>query len=111
MRINSNLVKYLAASASPVARAETDFGILRAKEPVEFVSDIYGIGLMLIGGVALLAIVYGGYVILSSQGDPSKIRDGKAYIFYALIGLFMAFAGMAVYQIIGGDVLKIPGFR
>lgn len=103
-------LKFLAASASPVSQVGTDFGIIRAKEPVEFVSDIYGIGLMLIGGVALLSIVYGGYVILSSQGDPGKIRDGKAYIFYALIGLFMAFAGMVVYQIIGGDVLRIPGF-
>lgn len=98
-------------SPCPVDKVCTDFGEVSTASPLEFVSNIYGIGLGLIGGIALLAIIYGGYLILSSQGEPRKIQDGKQYIFYAIIGMFMAFAGFAIYGIIGGDVLKIPGFK
>lgn len=100
-----------AANPSPASKIATDLGDVGTASPLEFVSNIYGIGLGLIGGVALLAIIYGGYLILSSQGEPRKIQDGKQYIFYAIIGMFMAFAGFAIYGVIGGDVLKIPGFK
>lgn len=98
-----------AASPSPGA-ITTDLGEVSTSSPLEFVSSIYGMGLGLIGGVALLAIMYGGFLILTSQGEPRKIQDGKQYIFYAIVGLFMAFAGFAIYGVIGGNVLKIPGF-
>jgi hypothetical protein len=97
-------------SVCPSGQICTDLGDVSTASPLEFVSNIYGIGLGLIGGVALLAIIYGGYLILSSQGEPRKIQDGKQYIFYAIIGMFMAFAGFAIYGVIGGSVLKIPGF-
>lgn len=99
-----------AVTPSPSSTVKTDLGDVSSASPLEFVSNIYGIGLGLIGGVALLAIIYGGYLILSSQGEPRKIQDGKQYIFYAIVGMFMAFAGFAIYGVIGGNVLKIPGF-
>lgn len=106
-------VMAVSASPSPCPSGKvcTDLGEVSTQSPFEFVSNIYGMGLGLIGGIALLAIIYGGYLILSSQGEPRKIQDGKQYIFYAIVGMFMAFAGFAIYGIIGGDVLKIPGFK
>lgn len=90
----------------------TDFGCVKIdqKDPNSFFSWAYGVGLGLIGAVGLMALVYGGFMILGSQGNPEKINIGKAYIFYAIIGMVMAFSGYLIYQAIGGRVLQIPGF-
>jgi glucose uptake protein GlcU len=75
-----------------------------------FVSKFYGIGLGLIGGVAILFIIYGGYILMTSQGRPDKISNGKSYITYAIIGLLLAIFGYIFIQVIAIDILHIPGF-
>jgi len=87
----------------------TELGCI-PNDPVGFVAKFYGIGLGLIGGVAVLFIIYGGYIILSSRGDPQNLNKGKSYITYAIIGLLLAIFGFVFVQIIAVDVLKIPGF-
>ncbi len=76
--------------------------------PGGFTTALYGIGLGLIGSVSLLYIVYGGYLILTSQGNPEQLNKGKSYILYAIIGVVVAVAGFAMYQIIAVDILKAP---
>ncbi len=80
-------------------------------EPGGFVSSVYSYGLMLIGGVALIFIVYGGYLIMSSQGEPEKIKLGKSYIISSIAGLLLALGGFVFYQTIAQNILKIPGFE
>ena len=88
---------------------DTDLGKIPCS-PTGFATSLYGIGLSFIGVVALLFIVYGGFLILTSQGDAYQIRRGKAYITYSIIGVVLAIAGYALYQILAIDVIKIPGF-
>ncbi len=87
----------------------TDLGCI-PNDPVGFVAKFYGIGLGLIGGVAVLFIIYGGYIILSSQGNPQNLNRGKSYIMYAIIGLLLAIFGFVFIQVIAVNILKIPGF-
>jgi glucose uptake protein GlcU len=75
-----------------------------------FVSKFYGIGIGLIGGVALIFIIYGAYILITSQGNPDKLRDGKSYIVYAIIGLVLAIFGYIFVQVIAVDILHLPGF-
>lgn len=97
-------MKVFAADCVP-----TDLGCLPA-DPTGFTTKVYEIGLGLVGVVALLFIVYGAYLVLSSQGDPQKLNTGKNYIIYSVIGLVLAVGGYVFYQFIAGGVLKIPGF-
>lgn len=90
--------------------APTDLGCI-PDDPFQFVSKFYGIGLGLIGGVAVLFIIYGGYIVLSSQGNPDNLNKGKSYIMYSIIGLLLAVFGFIFVQVIAVDVLKIPGFK
>lgn len=76
-----------------------------------FVSQFYGIGLGLIGGVSVLFIILGGYFILASQGDPVKLATGRSYITYAVIGLLLAIFGFVFTTIVAVDILRIPGFN
>lgn len=88
---------------------QTDLGCI-PNDPLGFASSLYGIGLTFIGGVAVLSIIYGAYLVLSSQGDPVKLQKGKDYIVYAIIGLVLAVLGFAFYRIIGTNIIKVPGF-
>lgn len=88
---------------------KTDLGDISCS-PTGFASSLYGIGLSFIGVVALLFIVYGGFLILTSQGSQDQLRRGKSYITYSIVGVVLAIAGYALYQILAIDVIKIPGF-
>lgn len=87
----------------------TDLGCL-PNDPVGFIQTFYGWGLSLIGLVGLLFLIYGGYLVLSSGGNPHKLGRGKEYIVYALIGIALAVFGFVFIEFIAGPVLRIPGF-
>lgn len=88
---------------------QTDLGCL-PDSPVGFVETLYTWGLGLIGMVALLFMIYGGYQILTSRGNPEAVEKGREYIMYSIIGLIMAVFGFLILQVIAGDILRIPGF-
>ncbi|OGE17321.1 hypothetical protein A3F00_05555 [Candidatus Daviesbacteria bacterium RIFCSPHIGHO2_12_FULL_37_11] len=94
----------------PINETHTDFGCI-SNDPIKFATSIYGIGLGLIGVVGLLSIVYGAFLVLTSQGDPTKLQNGRSYIVYALIGMALAVGGFAFYRIIAVNVIRIPGFQ
>lgn len=93
----------------PAGEKLTEIGCLPT-EPVAFIARFYGIGLSLIGGVALLFIIIGGYIILTSRGNPNQLNSGKSYIFYAILGLLLAIFGYLFIEIVAVDILQIPGF-
>ncbi len=87
----------------------TDFGCIPT-DPIGFAAKFYGIGLGFIGGVALLFIMYGGYLTMMSRGNPAQLSNGKSYIFYAILGLLLAIFGYVFIQIVVVNVLHVPGF-
>ncbi|HVF69278.1 MAG TPA: hypothetical protein VNA13_01800 [Xanthomonadales bacterium] len=87
----------------------TDFGCFK-NDPLGFVQQFYGIGLAFVAGIALIALIIGGYTLMVSQGDPVRVRAGKAWIYYAIGGLLLAIFGYVLIQALAGDILKIPGF-
>lgn len=88
----------------------TDLGCL-PNDPVGFIQKFYGWGLSLIGMVGLLYLIYGGYHVLTSGGNPQRLQKGKEYILYAIIGILFAIFGFVFIQFIAGGVLRIPGFE
>ncbi len=105
----SSSFTYAAAPPCPPDKAITEVGCLPT-DPIAFVSSFYVIGLSLIGGVALLFIIIGAYVILTSRGNPNQVNVGKSYIFYAILGLLLAIFGYLFIEVGLVDILHIPGF-
>ena len=87
----------------------TDFGCI-PNDPIGFVHKFYGIGLSLISGVAVLGIMYGGYLILTAQANPLRVERGKGYVLYSIIGLLLAIFAVVFVQFIAVNLLHIPGF-
>lgn len=99
-----------AATCNDATEITTDFGCI-PNDPAGFVSKFYSIGLGLIGGIAVLFLIYGGYIILTSQGNPQTLNKGKSYIFYAIAGLLFAIFGFVIIQVVIVDILHVPGFK
>ena len=89
---------------------KTDFGCF-PNDPVGFTQKFYGVGLGFVGAIALLALIYGGYIVMTSQGNPQRLGIGKSYIFYAIAGLLLAIFGFVFIQTVMVDILHVPGFK
>ncbi len=86
----------------------TPFGCIDV-EPQKFVTAILRIAIGLAGGIAFLMIIYGGFVIMTSSGNPERINSGKEIITSSLAGLFLIVFSVIILRIIGVDILGIPG--
>jgi hypothetical protein len=87
----------------------TDFGCI-PNNPVGFVEKFYGIGLVFIGGVALLGIIYAGYLLMTSQGNPMQVTKGKRYLYSSIAGILLAVFALIFIEVIAVNILQIPGF-
>jgi len=65
-----------------------------------------------IGGIiAFLLIVFGGFQIILSAGNPEKIKAGKEMITSAITGLLLIIFSVFILRLIGVNILGIPGFK
>ena len=63
----------------------------------------------LIGGAAVIAVVYGAFKVVSSAGNDQGRETGKQVITAAIIGLILALSAEAIVQFVVNFVLDIPG--
>lgn len=79
-------------------------------EPTRLIGKLFGILLSLSGGIALLLIIYSGYQLMMAQGNPEKIQGAKETLTSAIVGLLFIIFSVVILQIIGVEILRIPGF-
>ena len=63
------------------------------------------------GGIAFLLIVYAGFMIMSSSGNPDRLKAGQELMTSAISGIVLLVLSIFVLRVIGVDILKIPGFN
>lgn len=78
-------------------------------DPNLFVTKIFGFLLGISGGIALLLIIVSGYKYMASQGNPEKIQGAKEALTSAIVGLLFIIFSFVILEVIGVDLLKIPG--
>lgn len=52
------------------------------------------------GIVAVVGIIIGGYLYVTSMGDPGKVTKAKNAVFYSVIGLVIVFMAFAITQLL-----------
>jgi hypothetical protein len=62
------------------------------------------------GGITLLYLLYGAFLVLTSQAEPEKLQQGKQIIWGAIIGLGFTLASVFLVNLLASGILKIPGF-
>lgn len=72
-----------------------------------FVTTLVNLGAALftvIGGLALVMFIYGGFILILSQGNPEKVKQGTGVMAAAVIGLVVAFGGYVLIKFLGEAV-------
>lgn len=76
----------------------------------EFLGDLLKWAIGVGSGVAFLLIVYAGFMIMSSSGNPERLKAGQELLTSALSGLVLLVLSVFILNFIGVKVLQIPGF-
>ncbi|OGM15034.1 hypothetical protein A3D84_02075 [Candidatus Woesebacteria bacterium RIFCSPHIGHO2_02_FULL_42_20] len=64
-------------------------------------------GASIVGGIAFLLIIFGGFKVMTSQNDPERLQSGKNVISAAVIGLAFVLFSVIILKVIGVDVLGL----
>lgn len=70
----------------------------------------FSVLLSLSGAVALLIIIYSGYLLITSSGKPEQVQKGREMLTSALVGLLFIIFSYIILEVLTYDILRIPGF-
>ena len=106
-KIISFLVVLFALSAN-IASAKWESPSQPSGVPTDFDSAILNATnwiLGFVGMIAVLMLIWGGVVYLTSAGDESKAENGKKTLTYAIIGIVIAGLAYAIVNVIVVTIL------
>jgi len=83
----------------------TEFG------ETSFITIIARIIVSLSGGIALVMMLYGTFIVTTSAGIPDKLNEGKDIITSALSGIIFILLSTFLFNLIGINILGIPGLQ
>lgn len=59
------------------------------------------------GGIAFLLILYGGFIVMTSTGNPERLKAGQELLTSAISGLILLIFSVFVLNFIGINILGI----
>jgi hypothetical protein len=68
-------------------------------------------GISIGGGIAFLLMVWGAFLLTTSNGDQEKVKQGREIITSAIAGLLFIIFSVYLLSLVGIQILKIPGFE
>lgn len=79
-------------------------------QPVELVNGLIRVTSLAAGGLALMLMILGALKWITSAGDPNELKKAQDQFTNAFIGLLFIIFATLLLQIIGVDLLSLPGF-
>lgn len=89
---------------------DTAIGCIPVTTGQAFAEFLLSWGIGVGGGIGFVLIVYAGFMIVTSAGNPQKIQAGKELLTAAIMGLMLLIGGAYLLDLIGIEILNIPGF-
>jgi len=74
------------------------------------IQSLLNIVFSITGGIAFLYLLYGSFIITTSQANPEKLNYGKRVVYGAIAGLIFTIGSVFIVKFIASGILKIPGF-
>lgn len=88
-------------AANPDVTAE-DLGVHRVDASDASLGDAMGVVYFWAGLIAVVAIIIGGFLYVTSTGEPAKTKRAKDTILYSVVGLFIVIFAFFITQFILG---------
>lgn len=73
---------------------------MRANSVPELIGLIIKAVLGVVGSIALLMFIYGGFTWLTSGGSEKKIKEGRETLIWSIMGLVVIFASYAILRFV-----------
>ena len=86
---------------------DTAIGCIPVSDTNAFMGWILGWAVGVGGGIAFLLIVYASFMIMTSQGDPTRLKAGQELLTSAISGLIMLIFSVFILKFIGIDILGL----
>ena len=83
--------------------------VLEDDNGVAFYGFILKWAIGIAGGIAFLLIVYAGFVIMTSSGNPDRLKAGQELLTSAISGLILLVLSVFILDLIGVKILRLPG--
>ena len=103
--------KCVGTPEEPTGDSWTALGCITTSSPQEFIAWLLKSVIGIAGGIAFLLMLWGGFQIITSTGDPEKLNKGKEILTSAIIGLVVIIFSVFLLKLIGVDILQLPGFE
>lgn len=71
------------------------------------INQIYRWSLGVVGILAILMVVYGGYLVMLSAGNAEQATKGKEMIFSAIVGMLILFTAYLILNTINPDLVRL----
>lgn len=89
---------------------QTALGCIPTKNTSQLAGWVLARAIAVGGGTAFLLMLWAGIQIITSTGDPKKLQAAQELLTSAITGLIMILFSAFLLQLIGVQILKIPGF-
>lgn len=89
----------------------TAVGCLSFTNTTELLQDILGLGIGIGGGIAFILMLVAGFQIMTSTGNPDRLRAGQELLTSAIAGLILLVFSVFILRVIGVDILGISGLE
>ncbi len=74
-------------------------------KPQQLVGKIISAVLGIIGTIALLMFIYGGFIWMTAAGNEKKVSQGRDILIWAAIGMAVVFTSYAAVKFLISDVI------
>ncbi len=96
--------KAYASLGSDLSEKLTELQNTNAGSDKDFVGVIMDIAIPLSVISVVLLLIYGGYMLMSSKGDPDKLQEAKQVITNAIIGFVVILLCVAILILISNTL-------
>lgn len=80
-------------------------------EPKALVEGLLKYGTLAAGGIAFLVMIFAALQMITAEGNPESIKAAQEKFYSAIIGLLLIIFSVLLMQVIGVDILGLPGFN
>ncbi len=77
--------------------------------PQQIASLLIRTALTFLGIIAVILILYGGFLYMTAHGKEENVKKGKAIITYAVIGLLIIIAAYGIATLVFNVILNAAG--
>lgn len=89
---------------------DTPLGTIRT-DGIGIIYTLFVLILSLSGGILVIIIMYAGYLLMISRGNPEQIQKAREILIAAIVGFLFIIFSYVIFGTLTDDILHLPGFR